>query len=107
MSNQLAAKPLVEHNGKKINHSTACQWTGKKGTRYTQTKGICEACDVIRGHKRYDNGDNLPLNTFGLKKEDRDKIYCITANVAAARCTKYTNPSCACGRLVYGGSGEM
>lgn len=96
-------KTPLEFKGKTFYHSNSCQWSGKKRTRYTQTKGLCEACDIIRGQilKVEEELFGMPLNTFGLAKEDRDRIYCLNATVPYAKCTAKTNPSCACGKLIY------
>lgn len=37
----------------------------------------------------------------GMSKWDKDRIYCMDAKITSERCTKWTNPKCGCGRLVW------
>lgn len=80
-------------------HSSLCRWDGVS-LRVTATYGICKACDNIKIERT--NGINRkPSNAFGLSPKDSAKLYCMNARGSFERCTKHTNPSCGCNRLVY------
>jgi hypothetical protein len=82
----------------KENHSTRCIWNGS--TNHLSTFGLCGECDRIR--ERHEDGFlQSPKNAFGLSTKDQAKLYCMNAHIPWERCTKQTNPSCGCGRLVY------
>lgn len=106
LSERKRLKKPVLFRGEQIQHSDACEWSGKKRTRYTQYRGACRACDIMRGQVLSDP-NNMPINCFGMKKEDRDRIYCMSAALPYAKCTKYTNPACACGKLIYNQTGDL
>lgn len=94
------SKPPVMLNDTIIHHGDACEWTGKKGTRYTQTKGLCDACDVKRGQLNV-LLEGVPQSILGMTRSERERFYCHVSDVVRyAKCTKVTNPSCACGKLM-------
>lgn len=86
------------NRNKKVPHSKKCGWDKEK--LKLSISGICMACDVMRTHKTA-RIDRIPDSAFGLDNKLRSNLYCATSTIPYARCTKKTNPSCACGRLVY------
>jgi hypothetical protein len=88
-------KKLWRQHGK---HSKLCSWDGVS-SQVTQIKGDCRACDEI---------DAVRSNTFkqrgryGIERMDEHK-FC-KSGIKWSKCTKYTNPSCACGKPVLNGT---
>jgi hypothetical protein len=81
-------------------HSEHCTWKG--GVRYTRGNGRCLRCDTLKQKRLTDNKYNKSNENYGMSKEDL-KMFCLSG-IKWARCTKWTNPSCACGKLVLNGN---
>ena len=81
-------------------HSQQCTWKG--GVRYTRSTGRCLRCDVLKAKRITESQQNLSGENYGMSKEDLKK-FCLSG-ITKARCTKWTNPSCACGKLVLNGN---
>lgn len=81
-------------------HSEFCTWTG--GVRYTRNNGKCIPCDILKQKRLTDNEYNKAGENYGMSREDLKK-FCLSG-ITKARCTKWTNPSCACGKLVLNGN---
>lgn len=88
--------------GENYEHSSKCEWNGQvtRSARYTSRPNLCVACDMIK-KRNFDTIHGKSEKFIGMSKEDKDRIYCMEARVSAERCTKHTNPSCGCGRLVW------
>jgi hypothetical protein len=83
----------------KFEHGENCRWDGKDG-RYTYTRGVCQACDELKSNTA-SGVYGMSESYFGMSTADMKRIYCTKSFISAERCTKYTNPKCACGKLVY------
>jgi len=84
----------------KYRHSDKCKWDGTSTMRYTYKTGLCLACD----HLKSQTADGLYKRSeseFGMDMKTSKKIYCYNTRSTAERCTKYTNPKCACGKVVF------
>jgi len=79
---------------REIKHSKRCTWDGVS-KMLTLGVGNCRACDDIKAIRS--NG-NEARGVYGIDKEYL-KNFCKAPN-AWERCTKFTNPSCACGKIV-------
>jgi hypothetical protein len=75
-------------------HSKLCKWDGKS-TRFTWRPGECLGCDELKTEKIT---NNLFKGNYGIGKDELH-IFCLSG-IKWARCTKHTNPSCACGKIV-------
>ncbi len=82
----------------KFEHSDKCKWDGGNG-RYTYTRGMCQACDELKSNTA-SGVYGMKESYFGMSAKDMSRIYCFNSYTHAERCTKYTNPKCACGKLV-------
>ena len=76
------------------NHSKLCTWDGTS-SRVTQGVGNCRACDEIKAVR---SNSYEPRGKYGIEK-DGVHMFC-RSKIPWGRCTKHTNPSCACGKLV-------
>jgi len=83
----------------RFRHGENCRWDGQS-KRYTYTRGVCEACDELKSNTA-SGVYGMSESYFGMSASDMKKIYCLKSFIDAERCTKYTNPSCACGKMVY------
>lgn len=81
-------------------HGGNCTWRG--GVRYTRGHGRCLKCDVLKAKRITEHLFNTRGENYGIAKEDLKK-FCLSG-ITKARCTKWTNPSCACGKLVLNGN---
>lgn len=97
---ETAKKKTSRFKNGEYSHSRKCTWSGLKGARYTVTKGECKACDRAKIANAKNSGALVPKNAYGMDSETRNRLYCLKSRIVQARCTKYTNPSCACGKLV-------
>jgi hypothetical protein len=76
-------------------HSPLCDWNGEAKT-FTWKPGKCPACDIMKVKKI--KGMVKSKTYYGIGKEHLH-MFCLSG-IKSARCTKHTNPSCACGKLV-------
>lgn len=74
-------------------HSKNCTWDSASFN--FSLPGDCVGCDEMRRKKL--NG-NLLKGDYGIGKNEL-KMFC-HSGIKWARCTTYTNPSCACGKTV-------
>lgn len=78
-------------------HSKKCTWS--RGRAYSMY-GICSLCDDIStGVVSVENANHAGLELHD--KFNANKVYCQKTVTHFARCTKYTNPKCGCGKLVW------
>lgn len=76
-------------------HSKLCDWDGESN-RLTYKPGKCPACDILKAVKITDMIRSRA--SYGIAKEDLH-LFCLSG-IKWAKCTKHTNPKCACGKPV-------
>lgn len=74
-------------------HSKYCKWDGE--SHNYSPEGHCVGCDKMLGSPFI---RKLFRGSYGMGKEAL-KLFCLSG-IKYAKCTKHTNPSCACGKLV-------
>lgn len=84
----------------KYRHSDKCKYGEGKSGRYTYIVGQCPACDDLKSRSVVGVYE-MPDSYFGLNIKEGKKIYCYNTRSQAERCTKYTNPKCACGKVIF------
>lgn len=81
--------------GSNLVHSKLCDWDGESN-RLTYKPGKCHGCDVLKATRITDMLRSRA--SYGIGKDEL-AMFCLSG-IKWARCTKHTNPSCACGKPV-------
>lgn len=81
--------------GRQYFHSKLCDWDGESN-RLTWKPGKCPACDILKATKITDLLRSRA--SYGIGKTELH-LFCLSG-IQWAKCTKHTNPSCACGKPV-------
>jgi len=84
--------------GMSYSHSVNCEWDGKSVENYTWEPGKCRACDFLET-KRITG--TVYRENYGIPRDQLNN-FCLSG-IKWAKCTKHTNPSCACGKIVLNG----